>query len=268
MRRVTVTNNGSERARDRADQLRRDRARAARRRPGPSRVRQPLRRDRVARVVYGDHRHPAPALGRRSRRSGASTWSAHGRGAGRAGDLRDRPGALPRPRALDAAIRSRSMRDGRCRGTTGAVLDPIFALRTRVRARRRASRRRWRSPRWSPPAASGRSSWPTATTTRTRPSGRSTWPGPRAQVELRELGLTPADAAASSRSSPAICSSPTPGSGRPQAELRRNRGSQPLLWATGSRATGRSCWPRSIRRTACRRCGSSSRRTATGAAAA
>ena len=48
VRRVTVTNNSDEPARDRADQLRRDRAGPARGGPGPSSLRQPLRRDRVA----------------------------------------------------------------------------------------------------------------------------------------------------------------------------------------------------------------------------
>ena len=51
VRRVTVTNNGDDAARDRAHELRRDRARAAGRRPGPPGVRQSVRRDRVARLV-------------------------------------------------------------------------------------------------------------------------------------------------------------------------------------------------------------------------
>ena len=81
VRRVTVTNNGDARARDRAHQLRRDRARAARRRPGPPGVRQPVRRDRVARLVFGDHRDAPPALGEGADRSGACTWWTPGRSA-------------------------------------------------------------------------------------------------------------------------------------------------------------------------------------------
>ena len=53
VRRVTVTNNVGRAARDRADQLRRDRAGAARADRAHPGVRQPVRRDRVARVVHG-----------------------------------------------------------------------------------------------------------------------------------------------------------------------------------------------------------------------
>ena len=84
VRRVTVTNNSDERARGRAHQLRRDRARPARDRPRASRVRQPVRRDRVARLVYRDHRHPASALRDRAAalvraRGGHAARSASGR---------------------------------------------------------------------------------------------------------------------------------------------------------------------------------------------
>ena len=105
VRRVTVTNNGSEHSRDRADQLRRDRARAARRRPRPSGVRQPVRRDRVARVVHRDHGDPAARARPPSRRSGACTWSTRAR-SGRCGELRDRSRPLPRPRPVARATRS------------------------------------------------------------------------------------------------------------------------------------------------------------------
>ena len=74
VRRVTVTNNGDDAARDRAHQLRRDRARAARRRPRPSGVREPLRRDRVARLVYRRSPPRAARARPRSSRSGACTW--------------------------------------------------------------------------------------------------------------------------------------------------------------------------------------------------
>ena len=87
------------------------------------------------------------------------------------------------------------------------------------------------------------------------------------QVELRELSITPADAAVFQELAGHLFYG-SPSLRAPQAELRRNRGSQPLLWGAASRATGRSCSRRSIRRTDCRRCGSCSRRTATGAAAA
>ena len=60
---MTVTNNSDDAARDRAHQLRRDRAGAARGRPRPPGVRQPLRRDRVARLGQRHHRHAPAALG-------------------------------------------------------------------------------------------------------------------------------------------------------------------------------------------------------------
>ena len=219
-------------ARDRAHELRRDRARAARRRPRASRVRQPVRRDRVARLVYRHHRHPPPALRARS----GALWCVHVVDAGqRAG--RARSPARPTARASSAAGRTHARPGRRWRptaplsGTTGAVLDPIFALRTRVRLEpgpvrvggvHHARRRH---------AASARSSWPTATTIRTPRSARSTSPGPRAQVELRELGITPGDAARvpGARRPPVLRQ---PGAARAAGRsCARNRGSQPLLWA-------------------------------------
>ena len=121
--------------------------------------------------------------------------------------------------------------DGALSGTTGAVLDPIFALRARVRLR---------------PGQSASVAFTTlVATTRERAfelAGRYHDPhaAQRAldlawtatQVELRELGLTPADAAVFQElaghlffSNPAIRAS--------QDELRRNRGSRQRLWAHG-----------------------------------
>ena len=163
--------------RDRAHQLRRDRARAARGRPRPPGVRQPLRRDRVARVVYRDHRHPAPPLGQ----GAAALVRARGRhrqGAGGLGDLRDRPGPLPGPGPLDP-------RPGGARAGWRALRHDRRGARPDLRAAHpgaagagtvgvgrvhHAGRR---------PAASGPSSWPTATAIPTPRSGRSIWPGPR-----------------------------------------------------------------------------------------
>ena len=264
---MTVTNHGARAARDRADELRRDRAGAARRGPRAPGVREPVRRDRVARVVHGDHRHAAAALGDGAARSGACTWSTPG--AERVGDvtLRDRPRALHRPRALDA--RSGGARCGRrrSRGTTGAVLDPIFALRTRVRlapgqsasvafttlvatTRERAFEL---ADRYHDPHAAQRAldlAW-TAT-----------------QVELRELGhharrcrgLPGARRPPASTANPALRAA----AGRAAARTRLAAaalahgisGDWPILLATIDSPTG------------CRRCASSSPRTATGAGAA
>ena len=116
-------------------------------------------------------------------------------------------------------------------GTTGAVLDPIFALRTRVRLR---------------PGQSASVAFTTlvAATRELAFELADRYHDPHAaqraldlawtstQVELRELGITPADAAVYQElASDLFYSRPTLRA--TQEELRRNRGSQPLLWADG-----------------------------------
>ncbi|MGH7714272.1 MAG: GH36-type glycosyl hydrolase domain-containing protein, partial [Gemmatimonadaceae bacterium] len=122
-------------------------------------------------------------------------------------------------------------RDGPLDGSTGAVLDPIFALRTRVRLApgRSASvafttlvattpeRAFELADRYHHPNAAQRAldlAW-TAT-----------------HLELRELGITPADAAVFQDLAGYLLY-PIPGLRAPSAELRRNDGSQSLLWANG-----------------------------------
>ncbi len=90
--------------RDRAHQLRRAGPRTARRRPHPPRLREPLRGDRLAFLVLGDHRHPAPPLGLRT----AGVVRPRGgdrRGACGSGHLRDRPESLPRTRPIHPSAR-------------------------------------------------------------------------------------------------------------------------------------------------------------------
>ncbi|HEU5171828.1 MAG TPA: glucoamylase family protein [Gemmatimonadales bacterium] len=116
-------------------------------------------------------------------------------------------------------------------GATGAVLDPIFALRARVRVAPGQSasvafttlvatslqRAFELADRYHDPYAAQRGldlAW-TAT-----------------QVELRELGITPADAAVFQEIAGQLFY-PNPLLRAPPDELRRNRGSQPLLWAAG-----------------------------------
>ena len=158
--------------------------------------------------------------------------------------------------------------DGALSGTTGAVLDPIFALRARVRlgpgqsasvafttlvatSRERAFEL---ADRYRDPHAAQRAldlAWTSS------------------QIELRELNLTPAGRRRRPRSWPGTCSTANPALRAPQAELRRNRGSQPLLWA--QRHLRRLADPAGddrLARTGCRRSASSSRRTATGGGAA
>ncbi len=121
--------------------------------------------------------------------------------------------------------------DGPLSGTTGAVLDPVFALRTRI----------WLAP--------GRSAAVTFTTLVATSRDRAfeladRYHDPHAaqraldlawtssQVELREFDLTPVDAAVYQQ----LAGHLLYGSEllrAPQSELRRSRGSQPLLWQTG-----------------------------------
>ncbi len=134
--------------------------------------------------------------------------------------------------------RGRSTRDpialaraGPLSGTTGAVLDPIYALRTRVRLG---------------PGQSASVAFTTLVAT-TREQAfhladryHDSYAASRAlelawtstQVELRELGITPAEAAVFQELAGHLFYS-DPTLRVSQAELLRNRGSQPLLWGAG-----------------------------------
>ena len=121
--------------------------------------------------------------------------------------------------------------DGPLSETIGAVIDPIFALRVRVALEPgqsaavafttlvATSREQLfvLADRYNHPHAAQRAldlAW-TAT-----------------QVELRELGITPADAAVfQDLAGPLFFGNPALRA--PQNELRENRGSQPMLWAQG-----------------------------------
>jgi cyclic beta-1,2-glucan synthetase len=121
--------------------------------------------------------------------------------------------------------------DGPLPGTTGAVLDPIFSLRTRVLLEPgqsasvtfttlvAASRERAfeLADRYHHPYAAQRAldlAWTSQ------------------QLELRELGLTPADVAAFQELAGYLFF-PRPELRASQDDLLRNRGSQPLLWEIG-----------------------------------
>jgi cyclic beta-1,2-glucan synthetase len=135
---------------------------------------------------------------------------------GRGRTTRD-PIALERPEPLS--------------GTTGAVLDPIFALRVRVRLN---------------PGQSASVAFTTlvATTREQAFELADRYHEPHAaqraldlawtstQVELRELHISPADAAAYQELAGHLFYS-TSALRAPQSELLRNRGGQPLLWASG-----------------------------------
>ncbi|WP_025414981.1 GH36-type glycosyl hydrolase domain-containing protein [Gemmatirosa kalamazoonensis] len=130
-----------------------------------------------------------------------------------------------RPAALDP------LADGPLSGTTGAVLDPVVALRARVRldpgqsatvafttlvatTRERAFEL---ADRYDDPTASQRAldlAWTTA------------------QVELRELNVTPTDTALFQDVAGHLLYG-EPALGADADERARSRGSQPLLWAAG-----------------------------------
>ncbi len=123
------------------------------------------------------------------------------------------------------------MEDGALSGTTGAVLDPVFALRTRVRlepgqstsvafttlvadTRERAFEL---ADRYHDPHAALRALDLASTSS---------------QVELRDLDLTPADVAVFQELAGVLIYG-EPRLRAPQGELRRNRGSQAMLWEVG-----------------------------------
>ncbi|MFN2316441.1 MAG: GH36-type glycosyl hydrolase domain-containing protein [Gemmatimonadales bacterium] len=121
--------------------------------------------------------------------------------------------------------------DGPLSGTTGAVLDPIFALRSRVRLA---------------PGQSATVAFTTlVATSRERAfelAGRYheghaaqralDLAGTSSRVELSELSLTPTDAAVFQELAGHLLYG-NPALRAPEADRRRNPGSQPLLWASG-----------------------------------
>jgi cyclic beta-1,2-glucan glucanotransferase len=121
--------------------------------------------------------------------------------------------------------------DGTLSGTTGSVLDPVFAVRTRVRLDRGQSasvgfttfvatsrdRAFELADRYRDPHAAQRAldlAWTSS------------------QVELREFNLTPGDAAVYQELAGHLLYGHA-ALRAPQADLRRNNGSQPLLWGHG-----------------------------------
>ncbi len=120
---------------------------------------------------------------------------------------------------------------GALSGTTGAVFDPIFALRTRVRVA---------------PGQSASVAFTTLmATTRQRAFEladryHDSYAAERAldlawtstRVELRELGISPAEAAVFQELAGDLFYA-DPCLRAPRDELLRNRGSQPMLWAAG-----------------------------------
>ena len=121
--------------------------------------------------------------------------------------------------------------DGPLSGTTGAVLDPVIAIRARLHLE---------------PGQSGSVAFTTIIATSREQAFElaDRYHDPHAaqraldlawtstQVELRELGISPADAAVFQELAGHLLYG-TPTLRAPQEELLRNEGSQPLLWANG-----------------------------------
>jgi cyclic beta-1,2-glucan synthetase len=133
-------------------------------------------------------------------------------------------GRTPRsPQALDT--------DGALPGTAGSVLDPIFALRVRLRLEAGQSA----SVAFTTlVATSGEQAFALADRYNDAHTVQRAldlaWTA--TQMELRELGVTPADAAMFQELAGWMLF-PTMRLRAPQAEVLRNTGSQPMLWAQG-----------------------------------
>ena len=191
-----------------------------------------LRADGVRRAARRDPGHAPQRVARTSR----DVWAAHqavieGEVLGSARD-RDRPGPLPRPRTRGARDAIAMLDGRRLSNTVGTVLDPVFALRHRVRVPagrhgpHRLLDRRRRVPR------SRCSTWSTSTTTPTPSCAPARWPGHRRRCSCATW--------ASPRRRPA-CSSAWRGtcstrdaSLRPSSDaIRRGSGGPAGLWSQG-----------------------------------
>src|SRR4051812_24699948 len=116
-------------------------------------------------------------------------------------------------------------------GSTGPVLDPIFALRTRIRLKRGRSA----SVAFTTFVAGSREgAFELADRYRDPHSAQRAldlaWTS--SQVELREFNLTPGDAAVFQELG-AILLYGSPALRAPQSELKKNHGSQQVLWSMG-----------------------------------
>ena len=233
------TNHSDRIARDRGHQLRRDRPRAAGRRPRAPGVRQAVPRDRVPRRQRRAALPPAAARSATSRGLGGARAEPRGPAAGR------RSSGRPTARASSAAAATPTIPhalDGRAlSGTTGAVLDPIVSLRQRVRlapgrvgaallrhrhgARSRDARRRSRR----------------STTTRARAARTFALAFAHAQSGLRHLGISSDEALLFERLASRVLYAD--GSLRARADelAPQRRSARRACGRTASPATCRSC---------------------------
>ena len=231
-------------ARARADQLRRDRAGAARRRPGPPGLRQPLRRDRVRRPAAGAllcTRRPR-SRGQTPRRGWSHVTAVEGRRAA-LDRVRDRAArASSAAAATPAAPGARSSRRARCRNTVGAVLDPVArACGAASRSPPGETRSGQLHDRASPSRARRRSSWPTSSATRAPSRARSSWPGPTRGSSCATSTWRPTGAPLPGAGRVAVLQRPRVARAAGRAGAQRPRASR-ASGPTASPATARSCW--------------------------
>ena len=241
-------------ARDRGHVL----CRAGPRRPGRRRrapgLLQAVRRDRIPRRASARILATRRRARRTSRRSGPRIFGGRrGEGVGQSASSR------PTARASSAAgvsvrdARRGDRRSRRCRDTTGAVLDPIFALRRRVRIAPGASAR---IDFWTMVAASreelldlidkhhDRSAFDRATTL--------AWT--QAQVQLHHLGIDRGRGARTSSASPGTSSMPTRAAAVVGRASCARRGRSPACGRRASPAICRSSCCASTTSTTSRSC--------------
>jgi cyclic beta-1,2-glucan synthetase len=171
------------------------------------------------------HRHPPPPLALPTPRSGPpiSPWS-------RAGDRPDPDRDRPRPvHRAGRSIATAAWRMRRCRGPPAPCWTRSSAIRRRVRSRRGAGARDVLDHVADDARHAARPGGPPPRPVGLRAGGHLSWT--QAQVQLRHLGMTPADAADFQRLGGMLM--------RHDARLRApcpdrcGRGPQSALWALG-----------------------------------
>ena len=218
-------------ARDRGDELRRDRARLGERRPRPSRVRQAVRGDELPGGERGASSSVAGRARPTSRRSARiHVLSVEGGLRGPVEWETDRARFLGRGRELRAPL---ALEGQPLSGSTGTVLDPVASLRYRVRlaaGRLRADVVRdgrdgeRRRPR-------GR--WPRSTTTRARRRGPSPSPSPTPRSRCTTSGIASDEAQLFERLASRVLYADAVAARRSRASRARNTLGQAGLWPHG-----------------------------------
>ena len=230
VRRVSISNSGSERARDRGHLICRACIGGAGRRSRASGFLQAVRRDRISRRR---RRHPgdaAAARADRARNLGRASCRRRRRDGRQAGD-RDRQGPLSRSRPEPCVLRSLSSTAGRSR--TPLARSLIRSLPCAVVCGSRPVQSCGSpSGRWLRHPAKRCSTSPTSIGTSPPSIGRPRLPGPRRRCSSTISASTAGEAGLFQRlAGHLLYAAPTM---RPSSEtIRRGAGGQPGLWAQG-----------------------------------